>query len=78
MEDIKFETLQEDWNEYRLKGDNVVLGVKQVVTQVSRTDKFDEKGDPIYHVQLSPIMKGDIPQETREKLLKIKLGKRSN
>ena len=56
-EDIQFETIKEPWNEYRLK-DGTIIRVKLVLTIVSRTDKFDESGEPIYLLNMQPIMKG--------------------
>lgn len=66
-EDMKFETLEENWNEYQLK-DGSKLSVKAVVTKVDKTKLFDEKGEPIYNVSHQVLMKGSIPKELRMKL----------
>lgn len=66
-EDMRFETLEEDWNEYQLK-DGSKLSVKAVVTKVDKTNLFDEKGEPLYNVSHQVLMKGSIPKELRKKL----------
>lgn len=66
-EDINFETIGENWNRYRLK-DGVSLDIKPIVTMVSKTDKFDERGDPVYLIQSQAVSRGKIPKEVKEKL----------
>lgn len=55
-DDIAFDTVSEDWNVYKLK-DGVTLNIKLVLVKVSRTNKFDSRGDPIYLVNSQPIVK---------------------
>lgn len=55
--DMKFEIIEESWNEYRLK-DGITLKIKPTLVKVSRTDKFDRKGEPIYLVNSEPLIKG--------------------
>lgn len=69
-EDMKFEAIKESWNKYRLKN-GVCFDIKPIVTMVSRTDKFDERGDPIYFIQSQEIVKGKIPKEVKEELRAI-------
>lgn len=64
-EDLKFEVIREDWNEYKLK-DGTTLYIKPVVTMVSRTSLFDRRGEPIYNVQSQIIIKERIPKELRK------------
>jgi hypothetical protein len=44
---MKFEVIQEPWNEYILK-DGTNLQIKAILTAVSKTSKFDHYGEPIY------------------------------
>ena len=55
-EDISFDVIREPWNEYKLKDGNIIK-VKLVLTIVSRTDKFDEMGEPIYLINTQPVVK---------------------
>lgn len=74
--DIPFETIREDWNEYKVDG--AVVSIKPIATIISKTSLFDANGDPIYNVQNQPIIKGVVRPESRRKLMKMlqeKLGK---
>lgn len=55
-DDMKFEIIKESWDEYRLK-DGSTLEIKPTLVKVSRTDKFDERGEPIYLVNSEPLIK---------------------
>lgn len=66
-EDIPFETVREEWNDYRVEGD-ISVSVKAIVTVVSRTSLYDANGDPIYHVQHQEIVKGKTPDEARARI----------
>jgi hypothetical protein len=67
--DIPFETIREDWNEYKVDG--AVVSIKPIATIISKTSLFDANGDPVYNVQNQPIIKGIVPPESRKKLLKM-------
>ncbi len=54
--DIDVENSQEVWNSYRLEN-GIVLKIKNVLVNVSRTKKFDSKGIPIYLVDTNAIVK---------------------
>lgn len=69
-EDLPFETVKEDWNDYRTP-ENVTIGIKPVMTRVSRTSKFDANGDPIYYVWHQTVQRGKAPKESQEKLKKL-------
>lgn len=66
-EDIPFETVREEWNDYRVEKD-IPVSVKTIVTTVSRTSKYDGNGDPVYYVQHQEIVKGKTPDEARTRL----------
>jgi len=44
---MEFETIQEPWNEYTLK-DGTIIKTKAQLTSVSKTNKFQHYGEPIY------------------------------
>lgn len=57
-EDVKYNTLAEEWCEY-VAEDGTRIRIKSTVTKVSRTNKTDRRGDPIYLIEQSilPIIK---------------------
>ena len=54
-EEIAYDTLSEEWNEYFLD-DGTTLRLKNTLTNVSRTDKVDKNGDPIYFIQSTQLL----------------------
>jgi len=55
--DVDFEHIgKEKWNEYILSDNNKLLAKIQI-TQVNRSNVYDEHGDPIYSIQWSPLFK---------------------
>jgi hypothetical protein len=75
-DDIPFDTVKEDWNEYK-SIEGIVIGIKPVVTTVSRTSKYDRNGDPIYFVKHQTVHKGKFPPNVLENLRKILAKKES-
>ena len=55
-ENLKFETIKEDWNLYEL-GNKIKLHIKPVLTLISSTNKYDSRGEPIYLTQLQALTK---------------------
>lgn len=55
VDDVGYSTLSEEWNEYVVE-DGTKIRVKDTVVKVSRTDKSDKNGDPIYLVQHSTLV----------------------
>jgi hypothetical protein len=55
--DMKFETIQEPWNEYHLT-DGTVLRVKLALVTIAKTNKYNDHGEPIYLVNAQPTIKG--------------------
>nr|MDO8079284.1 hypothetical protein [Candidatus Freyarchaeota archaeon] len=51
-EDVRYSTLSEEWNEY-VTEDGTNIRVKLTVVKISRTNKTDKDGEPIYLVQTS-------------------------
>lgn len=69
--DIGFDTIREDWNEYKLEGD-VIVSMKPIATVVSRSNLFDVNGDPVYWVQNQAIVKSALTKEQRQRFLKLR------
>jgi hypothetical protein len=67
--DIPFETIKEDWNEYKVDG--AIVSIKPIATIISKTSLFDPNGDPVYNVQNQPIVKGVVPPESQRRFLKM-------
>jgi len=49
-DNVKYITRLEEWNEYILE-DGTKLKLKLTVSKVSKTNKFDKRGEPIYIVE---------------------------
>jgi hypothetical protein len=63
---VDFETLNEDWNEYKLE-DGTVLKFKTVVSSIIRTENYDPMtGDPVYHVRSTNILRVKVPEELKQ------------
>lgn len=60
-DDVGYDTLSEEWNEYIVE-DGTKIRLKGTVVKVSRTDKTDRNGDPIYIVQTT-LMVGIQPRK---------------
>lgn len=65
-EDMEFERIKEGWNTYELEN-GAKISVKLVLAAVSRTNKFDSRGEPIYIFNIQPLVKGKIPKELKKK-----------
>jgi hypothetical protein len=49
-EGIGFDSVDESWNEYLLEH-GIRLKIKPLLSKVSRTDKFNDRGEPLYIVE---------------------------
>jgi len=56
VEDMSFETISEDFNQYDLDG-KFILSVKTALSQVSRVKLYNTRGEPIYLVNTAPVPK---------------------
>ena len=62
---VDFETVKEDWNEYKLE-DGTVLKFKTVVSSIIRTEDYDPMtGDPVYHIRSTNILRANVPEEMK-------------
>lgn len=59
--DIRYTTVSEEWNEY-VADDGARLRIKITLTSVSKTNKFDKNGAPIYFVETG--MMGQVRKPT--------------
>jgi len=67
LEEVDFDTVREEWNEYKLK-DGTTLKVKLVLIKVVRTDNHDQFGDPVYMVNSQNIVKiTNVPEKLKRK-----------
>lgn len=55
-DDVEFEVLREEFSVYELSN-GVTLSVKTVVGQVRKTKFFTPQGEPVYNVNINPIIK---------------------
>ena len=58
--DMKFEKINEPWNEYEVEGD-ITLFVKAVATSISSTKLYDPAGEPVYFVSHQVLTKKNPP-----------------
>ncbi len=61
-DDMEFKAIKDDWNVYELE-DGTKIKAKLFITSISKTDKFDTLGDPIYSVQSQPVTKTLFPKK---------------
>lgn len=53
-QEMRYTIVSEEWNEYVLE-DGATVRIKNNVTSITRTNKFDRNGDPIYVVNNAQI-----------------------
>jgi len=70
-EDIDFETLKSTWNSYQLEN-GISLKCRLSPTIISRTDKFDEGGMPIYIIDSTADVKVTMPADIEKIFEQIK------
>lgn len=49
-DDVRYNTLSEEWNEYVLD-DGARVRLKLTVTRIAKTDKYNREGEPILIVE---------------------------
>ncbi|MFZ2071456.1 MAG: hypothetical protein WAV32_07680 [Halobacteriota archaeon] len=63
--DVDFETIKEDWNEYKLE-DGTILKFKTIVSSIIRTEDYDPMtGDPVYHVRSTNVLRVKVPEDLK-------------
>ncbi len=64
-EDVDFDTIKEDWNEYKLE-DGTTLKFKTIISSVIRTAEYDPMtGDPVYHIRSTNVLRVKVPKELK-------------
>ncbi|NQE46158.1 hypothetical protein C5S31_09075 [ANME-1 cluster archaeon GoMg2] len=64
-EDVDFDTIKEDWNEYKLE-DGTTLKFKTIISSVIRTEEYDPMtGDPVYHIRSTNVLRVKVPKELK-------------
>ncbi len=61
-EELDFEPLKESWNEYRC-ADGSYVRIKLVVAKITKLDKKNPAGEPVYIVNSSNVLAVTPPQE---------------
>lgn len=69
-EDMTFTAIQEPWNVYRFK-DGTRLSIRIQAVKISKTDKYDAKGIPVYFINHQPQIKTTLPPELKKKQVRI-------
>ena len=64
-EELEFEPLKESWNEYRCS-DGSYVKLKLVVAKITKLDKLNPAGEPIYLVNSSNVMAATPPSSAGE------------
>jgi len=66
-EDVDFQVVKEDWNEYKLS-DGTTLKVKLVLAGVKRLKKYQPDGKPIYVINATNVVRVvDVPEHLKGK-----------
>lgn len=65
-EDMAFDKIKEGWNTYELDN-GAIISIKLVLASISRTNKFNQKGEPIYLYNVQLITKSKMPDKLRKK-----------
>lgn len=55
-QDVKCITIREEFNDYTV-GDDIMVSAKAVVGQVMKTDAHTQLGEPIYNINVQPMIK---------------------
>jgi hypothetical protein len=51
-DDIRFNTVTQDWNEY-VVDDGTRVKIQPIIMRVAKTSKFNNRGEPIYWVEIN-------------------------
>ena len=55
-QDVECTTLWEAFNDYAI-GEDITISVKAVVGQVVKTDAYSNAGEPVYNLNVQPVIK---------------------
>jgi hypothetical protein len=60
QDDIRFTTISQDWNEY-VTDDGTRIKIQPMIMKVSKTSKFDARGEPQYWVEVQGTVQAKPP-----------------
>lgn len=63
--DMDFKTFQQSWNVYELEN-GIGLKLRISIVSVNKTNKFDERGMPVYFIESSIELKADLPEQFKK------------
>lgn len=63
--DLDFEIKKEDWNVYETE-DGATIKMKLVVSSITRTEKFDAEGNPVYVVKSTNLLNVSVPSRLKK------------
>ena len=55
-EDVEYVSLKENFNVYDLSN-GMILSVKTIISQIGKTDAYNQEGEPIYKISSQPVTK---------------------
>jgi len=61
QEDVRYNTISDEWYEY-IVDDGTKIRLKMTVSGISKTDKFDANGEPVYMVNNSFLIQIKLPK----------------
>jgi len=61
QEDVRYNTISDEWYEY-IVDDGSKIRLKMTVSGISKTDKFDANGDPVYIVNNNFMIQVKLPK----------------
>lgn len=64
-EQLDFKIDSEDWNTYKME-DGSIIKVKTVVSKITRLNKYNEFGEPIYLVNSTNLIDADVPENLKQ------------
>lgn len=55
-QDVACTTIKEEFNDY-LVGKDIIVSAKAVVGQIAKTDAYSNEGEPVYNINVQPVIK---------------------
>lgn len=65
--EMDFTAKKEEWNEYELSEGSTVR-IKLVITNIVKTNDYDNEGNPIYMVKSTNVVSVSVPQHLKKSL----------
>lgn len=74
--DMDFSTIQQGWNVYEANG-GIILKLRMSITAVHKTNKFEDRGMPVYFIESNVEMKTELPIKLVPPIKKMPTAKES-